>query len=452
MTGTPLSRWTMAYFAAALLSLLAAEALMTVGYGFPVDGLKAPATLVVVHLAAIGWLSLLMCGALFQFVPVLVNRPLAGTGLTLPALLFIILGLISLLSGFVSMDGLLNTVAPFLPMGGLLLCVGFAMAAAAIGLTLARSRPVPLPAAFVAAGLAGLVAAAALGFVFTQVLGGTLWAPALAEIAARGVPVHAAAGLGGWLGMCAVGVSYRLFPMFLLSPDPQGAGTRLAFLLAAGALATAVGGGFAALLAGWSVPDVVLVAAIAAAGAAAFYGRDVMHFYRARRRRELELNMRIAALAFVSLGLAVVLLAPLAALAGAETAIAATIYLAAFGWLSGLGLAQLYKIVPFMTWLECYGPVLGRAPTPRVQDLVSEPRARPWFLLYFASVWAGTAALSVGSGTGFRIAGAGTLAATAAIVVNLVRARMLSDVDGSLRFPEGARRPSLLYSLAPGRR
>lgn len=439
----------MAYFAAALVSLLATEALMVAGYGYPVDGLRAPGTLVVVHLAAIGWLSLLMAGALFQFVPVLVNHPLAGAGLTLPALLFIVVGLAMLLSGFMSMGGVLETTA-FLPMGGFLLCLGFAMAVTAIGLTLVRSRPLPLPAAFVAAGLAGLVAAVTLGFVFTQVLGGTTSAPALVYIAARGVPVHAAAGLGGWLAMCAVGVSYRLFPMFLLSPDPQGNGNRVAFMLSLGAVTVAVGGGVAALLAAWSVSSVLLVAGLVAAGAAALYGRDVVNFYRGRRRRELELNMRIAALAFASLGFAVVLPIPLTALVGAERGIAASVYLVAFGWLSGLGLAKLYKIVPFMTWLECYGPILGRAPTPRVQDLVSETAARPWFIVYFASVWAATAALAFGSAAAFRIAAFGTLAATAAIVVHLVRARMLSDVAEGQRFPGGALRPSLLYSIAPG--
>ena len=449
MTGAPLSRWTMAYFAAGLLSLLAAEAMMAAGYGYPADGLRAPSTLAVVHLSAVGWLSLLMCGALFQFIPVLVNRPLAWAGLMLPALLFIVSGLVSLVSGFLAMDGLLETTAPLLPMGGLLLGTGFAMAAGSIGLTLMRSRPLPLSSAFVAAGLAGLVVAATLGFVFTQVLGGTLAAPVLADIAARGVPIHAAAGLGGWLAMGAVGVSYRLFPMFLLSPDAKGPGTHLAFLFAAGAMATALVGGLAALLAGWSVTDVMVLAAIPAAGAAVFYGRDVIDFYCARRRRDLELNMKAAVLALVSLALAVILPVALAGVGRSETAIATSVFMAVFGWLSGLGLAKLYKIVPFMTWLECYGPVLGRAPTPRVQDLVREARARPWFLLYFASVWAATAALTLGSATGVRMAAAGMFAATAAIAVHLVRARMLSDVDSASRFPAGSLRPSLLHSLAP---
>jgi hypothetical protein len=304
----------------------------------------------------------------------------------------------------------------------------------------------------VATSLAGLGVAAALGFVFTQVLGGTLAAPVFAEVAARGVPIHAAAGLGGWLAMCAVGVSYRLFPMFLLSPDAQGPGIRLTFQLAAGAVATAIAGGLAALLWGWPVPDVMLLAAIAAAGAAVFYGRDVVNFYRARRRRDIELNMKVAALAFVSLALAVVLPGALVALGRSETAIAAGVYMAVFGWLSGLGLAKLYKIVPFMTWLECYGPVLGRAATPRVQDLVREARARKWFFLYFASVWAGTAAIALGSAVGFRTAAGGTFVATAAIAIHLVRARMLSDVDGGRRFPEGSPRPSPFYSLALGGR
>ena len=90
-----------------------------------------------------------------------------------------------------------------------------------------------------------------------------------------------------------------------------------------------------ALLAGWSVADVMLIASPLAAGAAALYGRDIVNFYRARKRNQMELNMRVAALAFASLALAVILTTPMVVMAGAEKGIAAAVHLLAFGWLSG---------------------------------------------------------------------------------------------------------------------
>ena len=73
------------------------------------------------------------------------------------------------------------------------------------------------------------------------------------------------------------------------------------------------------------------------------------------------------------------------------------------GWLSGLGLAKLYKIVPFMACLECYGPVLGKKATPRVQDIVVEKGVENWFLLYFESVWSGAVALLCGHPHAFQV-------------------------------------------------
>src|SRR6266508_2601861 len=105
MIGAALSRWTMLYFAAALLSLLAAEVMMVAGFGFPVEALRAPASLVLVHLVTIGWLSLTMCGALCQFIPVLTEKPLHSDRLPLPALALLVTGLIALILGFLRLDG-----------------------------------------------------------------------------------------------------------------------------------------------------------------------------------------------------------------------------------------------------------------------------------------------------------------------------------------------------------
>ncbi len=42
MIGASLSRWTMSYFAVALLALMVAELLMAAGFGFPSHLIEAP--------------------------------------------------------------------------------------------------------------------------------------------------------------------------------------------------------------------------------------------------------------------------------------------------------------------------------------------------------------------------------------------------------------------------
>jgi hypothetical protein len=105
MIGGTLSRWTMSYFAAAIVWLVGAEALMAAGFGFPSGDLASPDTLILVHMVCLGWLSMAMCGALLQFVPVLVSRPLFAENLVLPAFGLLTAGLIALLAGFLALGG-----------------------------------------------------------------------------------------------------------------------------------------------------------------------------------------------------------------------------------------------------------------------------------------------------------------------------------------------------------
>ena len=156
----------------------------------------------------------------------------------------------------------------------------------------------------------------------------------------------------------------------------------------------------------------------------------------------------MAAFAFANLAGAVTLTIVLLCLGELVRHAGAVIFLVSFGWLSGLGLAKLYKIVAFLTWLECYGPVLGKMATPRVQDLVVEPRAVKWFLLYFVAVWCATASLLLSFPLAFRSVASVMVIATSGIIVQLVRARRLADVKATLRLPNGVPRPPLLFSLA----
>ncbi len=450
MPGATLSRWTMSYFTAASLMLLAGQGLMISGYGYPFAAIGAPETFVVVHVIAIGWLSLLMAGALMQFVPVLVAKPLAGAPLAAPALLLLIAGLFCLVAGFVALSGAADLPLALLPLGGALLLLGFGLVGAILAATLFSARPLPLPARFVAAGLAALGGTVLIGFAFTLALSGFEDNAPLARLIADGVGLHAVLGLGGWLSVTAAGVSYRLLSMFLLSPDIERRTSRAALWAASLAIGLAAACVPLVLFAMSGVAVAFAAALLLTLAAALLYGGDVLAIYRARKRATAELNIRASFAAFAALAVSILLFNIPAVRAG--EGVAAAVYLFVFGWLTGLGLAQLYKIVAFLTWLEAYGPVLGRAPVPRMQDLVEEKHARILFPVYYGAVAAATLALLFGAPDLFRGAVCLQTAATLALMREFIRTRRLSAVPPDRRLPAGTVRPHLFLPLSPSRR
>ena len=199
----------------------------------------------------------------------------------------------------------------------------------------AASRP--LPARFVMVGIRQPRGDGALGVVFALVLGGTTAYPPFVALTALGLPLHVIAGLGGWLTVSAMGVSYRLLAMFMLAPESEGRSTASALTIGAAALVIAIGGGALAILLG----DDPAIALSAAGGlglaALALYGVDLVRLYRARKRRAIELNSRMTVLALASLAASVALTLVLLTLGRLADHIGAVVFLIAFGWLSGLG-------------------------------------------------------------------------------------------------------------------
>lgn len=436
------SRWTISYFAAAIIWLVGAEGLLGAGFGFPAADVRSPDTLVVVHMIGIGWLSMIMCGALFQFVPVLVAKPLYAERWVLPAFLLVNGGLAALLAGFLGLGGRLPVDPLPLVAGATLLMAGFALVAANLGLTLWHARPLRGAARFVSVGLLCLCVTAALGGIFAFVLAGAADGSLFMLTQAFAVPVHAIAGLGGWLTLTAMGVSYRLLAMFMVSPETDDGNSRAALIAGTAAVALAIVGSVVALMISAELDIVLSLAALSALATLAFYGRDVIALFRDRKRRALELNMRVARWSLVSLAAAAVLGATLAVAGSFERHVGALVFLVAFGWLSGLMLAKLFKIVAFLTWLETYGPVMGREYTPRVQDLVVEPRASKWFALFFLSVWGATAVLFAEQLLAFRALMLAATIATLGIARELRRVRLRLDVAAAV--PAGAFAPQLL--------
>ncbi|MBS0529036.1 MAG: hypothetical protein JSS22_06565, partial [Proteobacteria bacterium] len=346
---------------------------------------------------------------------------------------------------FMVLGGHLPVWLWLLPVAALLLGTGFGLVVVDLAITIWRARAPMGPAYFVLAGLCALCATAGFGSAFACALAG-LGGSGLSVLLKSGVPLHAIAGLGGWLTLTAMGVSYRLLAMFMLAPDVDMRRMRTTLVAGSASIGLVVGGGLFAIAAETGIDGVLAVAGCLGFVTLALYGRNIVFLYWRRERAQLELNATMAAWGFVSLA-AAVLLAGVLAFAGSFRAhVEAFAFLIAFGWLSGLVLAKLYKIVAFLTWIETYGPALGRTATPRVQDLVAERRAAKWFGGYFISVWSGTAALLFNQPSAFRIAALAMTVATLGIVRHLIRTRRLADVAGPLRLPNGTSAPHLLYA------
>ncbi|HXT08815.1 MAG TPA: hypothetical protein VN715_17995 [Roseiarcus sp.] len=385
-TSDRLSRWTPLIFACALVNLGLGLLLAVLGLAWPVAAPMAPVSLAMVHLLTIGWVTLLMFGALFQFVPVITSRKLPSQALPLATLIGLEAGLALMVAGFYDL-GRSALADRLLPTGGGVVILALLVGAATLLTPLAAKRPAPLSARLIIAGLGFLLVTVLLGLTLALALTVPETAPLLAPLLADGVSYHVLSGFGGWFTLTAIGVSYELLPMFMLAPHERGAlGESVLWAGVAGFL-LAIGAGLASAFspAGW-IMILEQAGRLAIVLAVALYLADVVRLYRGRRRRQIELHNRAAIGAFAALGLAVLLAVGAIATDRLAELAPSLVLLLLLGWLSGLGLTQLYKVVAFLAWLSRYGAQLGRGPSPRVQDLVNEPRSGGFFILYFAAI------------------------------------------------------------------
>lgn len=448
--GVRVEPWALRYFGVAFASYLAALAAMAAGLTYPSAGLLAPTTLAAVHLVTVGWLTLLMLGALHQFVPVITGRRLASDRSPAATLLLVAGGLILMVAGFLALPGGPWPALPaggelLLPLGGSAVVAGAAVALANLGRTLGRARPLSLPARYVASALGFLALTVLLGLTFALAMTwpGLLPAGMAGPLLGAGLPLHLLAGVGGWFTLTAMGVALKLLAMFTLAPEDRGKTGQGIWAVTAGGMALAWLAGLAGVFAPGSPAGVLARAGWGLTGTGvALYLVDIRRLFGQRRRRGLEINARFGAWALGCLGLTLLACA-WALLRGREPGSwALAVFLALFGWLSGLGLSQLYKIVPFLTWIERYGKRMGRERVPRVQDLVQERRARPWFQGYFGAVALAAAALAIPSPALFRAAAALMLLAAAGVGRELLASRRCpraSPGHGARDGPAGAR-------------
>ncbi len=374
-----------------------------------------PHLLAVTHLTALGWLTMVAMGALYQFVPVVLDVGVFSERLGKVQFYAYLAGVAGL--AYDMGAGRMQTLA--WPAGALVLAIGLFLYNMAR--TLARVERWPLTGWYILAALASLGLVVAAGF--TLALNLTLGFVPLSQLAF--VEAHAHLAALGWLGLLVIGVSYKLTPMFALShPFEEWRLGRAVFTLLTGGVAAL----FTTLVLRLGRGPLLGCWVIIAAGVS-LYAWDYATMLRVRRRRPIDLTQQhnIAGVACLTLatllGLALVL-TPADAEVHPRLQLAYAV-IALGGWLGLTTLGQLYKIVPFLVWTHRFAPRTGKEKVPLLKDLYPQRLAHAGFVALLLGLVLAVAGivtgLRPGVEAGFALAGGGIAIAAANLIQVMYR-------------------------------
>lgn len=363
------------FFLTAPLFAIAAALLLLWGGPAAFASRWTTATLAATHLMTLGFLSMIMFGAVLQLLPVLAGSPVPRPRLV-SGLLHVLLtaGALALSAGlFSERPGLMKFAT-------VLLALAFTAFIVVTAYSLYRSRSAHASVRTMGLAVVALTVAAGLGLYLAAGYG---WGAG----PSRGVTdTHLTWALLGWVGLLVVGVAYQVVPMFQMTPEYPAPLLRWLGRMTFALLVVWSGG--QAVLARLAVDPMIPVMLTGALLGAAFglFAVATLRLQHRRRRRVPDVT-----LAFWRVGMAS-LLAAIAAWVLAQIApgLAERLqYGLVLGMLMIFGFAfsvingMLYKIVPFLIWLHlnarrfAAGKAGGRVPN--MKEVIPEPRMRLQF-------------------------------------------------------------------------
>lgn len=345
------------FFIVAPLFLLLAAVMLVAGPDDPFADIHSPALLAATHCFTLGFMGMIMLGAMQQILPVVIGSAMPAsritTWLTFLPLLF---GALLLSVGFLlGKPELLDLAWPLLGLAFITF-----ISASLIALTRAPARNATRTAILLS--ILALAGAIALGMLLAH--GHASGSPLpYARLAAA----HISLSLGGWVLLLIVGVSYQVVPMFQLTPGyPQWLANSLAPALFIVLLLNLL-----SLLLKPIPQWVVLIAQILFWSLAGCFAVVTLWLQSKRRRRIAD-----ATLSFFRLSMLALLCAAAFGLAALLfPAVDHLVTLSAVSFLLGFAMSlihgMLYKIVPFLVWFHLFRGGVKRG-VPNMKEVIPE--------------------------------------------------------------------------------
>lgn len=379
------------FFLTAPISVAAAGGLLLATGGSDGGSVYSGFTLTLVHLCTLGFLMLVMLGALYQVLPVV-----AGAQIPSPRLGYAVQGLLVLATTLLTI-GLGRADHRQFLYAFVLALVGLLLFVLPAGWALVRTRAVGATPWGIRLALLGLIAVAAMGLrlawgrgTFGYTEGWFPWRHA-----------HAHLGLVCWVGMLIASVSWQVVPMFFLAA-PTAAWSQWATIAGVGTSLLALASVY---FFGLPVEAIPWCAAPGAVAVWLLHPVATLGSIRKRKRKRKDPTLWFWLFA---MAVAPVVLAFSALSAWLELPYVTSLYglLALWGWAGMLVHGMLARIVPFLVWLHRCSKLVGLRPVPSARELYPDRYVSLGFVLHVSSLVAGAAAICLDTAWSWRLFGA----------------------------------------------
>lgn len=332
-----------------------------------------PTLLGVTHLLTLGYMGLIMMGAILQLLPVV-----AGTPMKRPSLVATIVHTSGTIGIVMLCFGLILTLPLALGIAMAILGIAFLFFAIIVIATLRNAQPQNVTSQAIRFSILMLAATVLLGLILLSNYVFGWWLQAVEAL----TNLHLTFGLLGWVGILLVGVAYQVVPMFQLTPHyPEKLTRWLATVLFILLL------GFA--LASYSSGLQMFLKILLATGFATF--ALITLWLQSKRQRKLpDVTLNYWRGGMVSLLLAIVLwlaaqIFPELGIFESYSLLLGVLMIVGFGMSVINGM--LYKIVPFLVWFHLQSR-RGKngLKIPNVREIMPEPRTRHQMWLHFTAL------------------------------------------------------------------
>ena len=351
-----------------------------------------PEVLGFVHLFLLGFVMMIIFGAMAQLVPVVLEVGHFGVELFYAIWPLLLVGLSLMVFGFLASPATL-------PYGGVVVLTSMMIFVGEIFLTIFKVKKLNLVMKSVVISNIFLFFGIIFGLMMALSYAGVIDIPIDALLQA-----HLFAVIGGYIVLTIMGLSIVLVPMFTLAHSFSMRPLEIAIYTMTGSVILAIVASF------FDLGFVSKLSYLLAVVALCSYFSLIYTLYKTRPRKENDVYALSMIYAYISMMVSVFLFI-VYGIFGQEQWLLAGFWTLFFGFFGFLITGHIYKIIPFLVWFEKFSPLVGKQKVPMLADMVPPKSSQAQLLFSGVGVFVVMVALVsqnqqlLGAGSSFLLLG-----------------------------------------------